>query len=126
MRDRHLLRDISREAFESRKAELKRDGLAGRWFSPLELHALPRLGGVPVTDLTQTDIRDTLAPIWHTKSATAKKAADRLKIVLDARLGRLGEELWTSVRVRGADMLKLWRSAHAIFERSKFDWAELR
>jgi len=83
VRGRHLLRDIAREAFESRKAELKGDGQAGRWFSPLELHILAKLGGVPVTDLTQTDIRDTLVPIWHTKAATATKAADRLKIVLD-------------------------------------------
>jgi hypothetical protein len=78
-----LLRDVARDAFESRKAELKGDGKAGRWFSPLELHVLPKLGGVPVTDITQTDIRDTLEPIWHAKAATAKKAADRLKIVLD-------------------------------------------
>jgi hypothetical protein len=44
----HLLSDVARDAFESRKAELKGDGVAGRWFSPLELHFLPKLGRMPV------------------------------------------------------------------------------
>ncbi len=83
MRGRHLLRDIALDAFESRKADLKGDGTAGRWFSPLQLHILPKLGRMPVTEITQVDVRDVLDPIWHAKAATARKAADRLKIVLD-------------------------------------------
>ncbi|MDB5525527.1 MAG: phage integrase-like protein contains catalytic core domain [Rhizobium sp.] len=78
----HLLRDIAKDAFESRKAELKDDGVAGRWFSPLELHILPKLGAVPVGEIDQKDVRDTLLPIWHSKAETAKKAMDRLKICL--------------------------------------------
>ncbi|WP_121631159.1 tyrosine-type recombinase/integrase [Tropicibacter alexandrii] len=78
----HTLRTVAEEAFEARKAELKGDGKAGRWFSPLELHVLPKLGGVPVEDIDQRDIRDTLAPIWHAKAETARKAMNRLNIVL--------------------------------------------
>jgi integrase len=73
---------LTADAFESRKAELKGDGTAGRWLSPLNIHVLPKLGKVPVTDLDQRDIRDTLAPIWHTKADTARKAMNRLSIVL--------------------------------------------
>jgi len=73
---------LTADAFESRKAELKGDGTAGRWLSPLTIHVLPKLGRVPVTDLDQRDIRDTLAPIWHTKADTARKAMNRLAIVL--------------------------------------------
>ena len=73
---------ITADAFEARKAELKGDGTAGRWLSPLAIHVLPKLGKVPVTDLDQRDIRDTLAPIWHTKADTARKAMNRLSIVL--------------------------------------------
>jgi integrase len=61
---------------------LKGDGVAGRWFSPLELHVLPKLGKVPVADIDQKDIRDVLAPIWHTKADTARKAMNRLGICL--------------------------------------------
>lgn len=81
-RNMHLLRDVAQDAFESRKAELKGDGKAGRWFSPIELHILPKLGGVPVADIDQLDIRNTLAPIWHEKAATARKAINRLSVCM--------------------------------------------
>jgi len=73
---------ITSAAFEARKAELRGDGQAGRWLSPLENHILPKLGKVPVTDLDQRDIRDALSPIWHTKADVARKALNRLGIVL--------------------------------------------
>ena len=76
------LKRIAAEAFEARKAELRGDGKAGRWFSPLELHVLPKLGKVPVEEIDARDIRDTLAPIWHAKAETARKALNRLGIVL--------------------------------------------
>lgn len=78
----HLLKDIALDAFESRKAELKGDGKVGRWFTPLELHVLPKLGNTPIAEIDQKDIRDTLAPIWHTKSDTARKAMNRLGLCL--------------------------------------------
>ena len=81
-RNIHMLKDIAEDAFEARKAELKGDGKAGRWFTPLELHIIPKLGKVPVADLDQNDIRDTLAPIWHSKAETARKALNRLAICL--------------------------------------------
>lgn len=81
-RNQHLLKDVAEDAFESRKAELKGDGAAGRWFTPLELHVLPKLGKIPVEDLDQNDIRDALTPIWHDKAVTAQKALNRLGICL--------------------------------------------
>lgn len=81
-RNLHLLKDVALDAFESRKAELKGDGTAGRWFSPLTLHVLPKLGKVPVSDIDQTDIRDCLAPIWHEKAVTATKALNRLSLCM--------------------------------------------
>lgn len=78
----YTLRVLAVEAFEARKAELKGDGKAGRWFTPLELHVLPKLGKVPVQDIDQRDIRDVLAPIWHAKADTARKAINRLNLVL--------------------------------------------
>src|SRR5690606_37654170 len=68
--------------FEARKAELKGDGEAGRWMSPLSVHVLPKLGAVPVEDLDQHHIRETLEPIWHTKPEAAEKALNRLGLAL--------------------------------------------
>ncbi|MCK0102532.1 integrase arm-type DNA-binding domain-containing protein [Pseudohalocynthiibacter sp. F2068] len=81
-REDHTLATVAEEAFEARKAELKGDGKAGRWFSPLENHVLPKIGKVPVEDIDQRDIKSALAPIWHEKADTARKAMNRLSIVM--------------------------------------------
>lgn len=81
-RNLHLLEDVARDAFEARKAGLRGDGKAGRWFGPLENHVLPKLGKTPVADIDQIAIRDTLKPIWQSKASTAEKAIQRLSIVM--------------------------------------------
>ena len=81
-RNLHLLKDVAADAFEARKAELKGEGAAGRWYSPLALHVLPKLGKTPVAEIDQVDIRNALAPIWHDKGETAGKALARLEIVM--------------------------------------------
>lgn len=80
VKNMHCLRDVALDALESRKVELKDSGKAGRWLSPLELHVLPKLGQVPIAEIDQIDIRDTLRPIWHAKADTARKALNRLSI----------------------------------------------
>ena len=79
---RPTLAAVAREAFEARQAQLKGDGKAGRWFSPIALHVLPKLGDLPIEDLDQNHIRSTLAPIWHEKAETARKALDRLRAIM--------------------------------------------
>lgn len=121
-RDIHLLNDIARDAFESRKAELKGDGKAGRWFSPLELHVLPKLGKVPVSEIDQRDIRDTLAPIWHAKAHTAKKAANRLGICL-----KHAAALGLDVDLQAVDKAKalLGQQRHETEHVPSMDWREV-
>jgi integrase len=76
------LATITAYCFEARKAELKGDGTAGRWLSPLTLHVLPKLGKTPVTELDQRDLLSVIKPLWHEKADTARKALNRLGIVL--------------------------------------------
>ncbi len=121
-RNIHKLTDIALDAFESRKAELKGDGTAGRWFSPLELHILPKLGQVPVADIDQKDIRDTLAPIWHTKAATADKAMNRLGIVL-----RHAAALGLEVDLQATDKAKalLGKQRHTVTNVPALPWQDV-
>ncbi|UWQ22402.1 site-specific integrase [Jannaschia sp. W003] len=116
------LRRIAEEAFEARKAELKGEGLAGRWFSPLELHVLPKLGKVPVEDLDQRDIRDVLAPLWHTKADTARKALNRLGIVL-----RHAAALGLEVDLQATDKARalLGKSRHAAQNIPALPWQDV-
>jgi len=121
-RSLHLLKDIAVDAFESRKADLKGDGLAGRWFSPLELHVLPKLGKMPVSEIDQNDIRDTLAPIWHTKADTARKAMNRLGLCLKhaAALG-LDVDLQATEKARAL----LGRTRHKAQNVPSMTWQEV-
>ncbi|MZR29653.1 tyrosine-type recombinase/integrase [Sneathiella litorea] len=113
---------LTADAFEARKAELKGDGTAGRWLSPLTLHVLPKLGRMPVTDLDQRDIRDTLAPIWHVKADTARKAMNRLSIVL-----RHAAALGLDVDLQATDKAKalLGKSRHVPKNIPAMAWADV-
>lgn len=121
-RNLHLLEDIAKSAFESRKAELKGDGENGRWFSPLDLHVLPKLGKVPVSEIHQNDIRDTLAPIWHSKASTAEKALSRLAICMRhaAALG-LDVDLQATEKARAL----LGKQRHTVKHIPAMPWQEV-
>jgi len=68
--------------FEARKAELKRDGDAGRWMSPLATHIIPKIGKVPIEDVDQHTLKWVLDPLWHTKTEAASKALQRMNLAL--------------------------------------------
>ncbi len=68
--------------FEARKTELKHDGVAGRWLSPLSVHIIPSLGRYPVEDIDQHLLKSVLAPIWHSKPSAAEKALNRVNLTL--------------------------------------------
>lgn len=87
--------------FVARQAELKGDGKAGRWMSPLQLHIIPKIGGLAVEDLDQHGIKRALDPIWHTKADTARKALNRINLTLKhaAALG-LDVDLQATMKAR--------------------------
>ncbi|ABD53146.1 tyrosine-type recombinase/integrase [Jannaschia sp. CCS1] len=122
LRNMNTLHDVTLDAFESRKADLRDDGKAGRWLSPLELHVLPKLGRMPISEIDQRDIRDTLAPIWHAKADTARKAMGRLGIVFKhaAALG-LDVDLQATEKAKAL----LGRSRHVSEHIPSMDWREV-
>ncbi len=94
-------KSIGEKAFEARKAELKGDGTAGRWFSPIELHVLPKLGRIEVEQLDARDIQETLKPLWHTKADTARKAINRINVIL-----KYGAAMGLNVDIQAAQKAK--------------------
>lgn len=73
------LEELANEAFNVIKSELRQDGEAGRWMSPLRKHVFPKIGKRPISTIGQEDIRATLEPIWKSKHPTAEKAIQRLR-----------------------------------------------
>ncbi len=82
----------------------------------------PKLGRVPIADIDQRDIRDVLAPIWHSKAATAKKAADRLNVVMNhaAALG-LDVDLQAVAKAKAL----LGRQRHTVKSIPSLTWQEV-
>ncbi|MCO5792833.1 MAG: integrase arm-type DNA-binding domain-containing protein [Blastomonas sp.] len=68
--------------YKAKQADLKKDGTAGRWMSPLSSHIIPKLGSIPVEDIDQHALVDTLGPIWHNKPEVARKALNRVNLTL--------------------------------------------
>lgn len=87
--------------FEARKAELKSDGTAGRWMSPLKVHIIPKLGRYPIEQVDQHSLKRLLEPIWHEKPEAATKALNRINLTLKhaAALG-LDVDLQATMKVR--------------------------
>ena len=72
----------------SRVLEQKRDGWRGRrhhreWMSSLSRFAFPRIGKMPVSEVTSTDVLEILTPIWHRKASSARRVRQRLRAVLE-------------------------------------------
>lgn len=87
--------------FDARKAELKDDGEAGRWMSPLKTLIIPKIGNIPVEDLDQHTLKWVLDPIWHEKTEAAAKALQRINLTLKhaAALG-LDVDLQATMKAR--------------------------
>jgi integrase len=68
--------------FEARKGELKGEGTAGRWMSPMKVHVIPKIGHYPVTDVDQHVLKELLDPIWNAKPDAAEKALQRMTLTL--------------------------------------------
>lgn len=117
-----ILATVAEAAFEARKAELKGDGEAGRWFTPLRLHVLPKLGKTPVEEIDQNDIANTLKPIWHTKADTARKAMNRLGIAL-----RHGAAMGFDVDLQATDKAKelLGKTRHKAKSIPSLPWQDV-
>jgi len=119
-------KEMAETTFESRKGRLRGDGERGRWFSPLRLHVIPKIGAKRMSEIHQADIKAALAPIWRKKYPTAEKAIQRTRIVfetakltgvacdpltVDAAMHMLGEVHHETVNLSSAP----WREVPGIY-----------
>ena len=53
------------------------------WMSSLRRFAFPRIGKMPVSEVTSADVLEILTPIWHLQAPTARRVRQRLRAVLE-------------------------------------------
>ena len=56
---------------------------AREWLSSLERYAVPRIGRMPVCDVTSADVLDTLRRVWHQRPETARRLRQRISAVME-------------------------------------------
>ena len=54
-----------------------------QWINTLRDYAFPKIGRMPIDSIDQPEVVMCLAPIWTEKHETAKRLAQRIKVVLD-------------------------------------------
>jgi len=79
---RLTVKEAVESCFDARKAQLKGDGEAGRWMSPLNVHVIPKIGTLAIEKLDQHELKTLLDPIWHDKPESAVKSLNRLNLTL--------------------------------------------
>ena len=53
------------------------------WLKSLERYAIPRIGEMPISEVTSADVIGILAPIWHDVPPTARKLRQRIRAVME-------------------------------------------
>lgn len=102
--ERLTVADAIKGCFEARKADLKNDGAAGRWLSPLSVHVIPKIGKTAIEDVDQHVLKSILDPIWHKKPDVARKALNRMNLTLK-HAAALGLEVDLQATMKTAALL---------------------
>ena len=53
------------------------------WLSSMTRFAFPRLGKLPVSEVTSADVVETLRKVWHERPATARRVRQRISTVME-------------------------------------------
>ena len=75
--------EAARRVVEQKRAGWRSRAQGRDWMLTFERYAFPRVGKLPVSEVTSADMLEILAPIWHEKAATARKLRQRLHAVLE-------------------------------------------
>ena len=72
----------AQKVHELNKPTWKNEKLALQWYSSLENHVLPKIGKLPISQITSSDILNVLSPIWNTRTDTARKLKQRIRLII--------------------------------------------
>ena len=75
--------EVTARVLEQKQAGWRSEKHRRGWIRTLEQYAFPRIGKMPVSEVTGADVLDILTPIWHTKAPTARSVHERIRAVLE-------------------------------------------
>ena len=75
--------EAAMRVLEQKRAGWRNPRHPREWISSLRRLAFPRIGKVPVSEVTSADVLEILTPIWHQQAPTARRVRQRLRAVLE-------------------------------------------
>ena len=75
--------DATRQVWNQLRPGWRSPQHAQLWLSSLERYAVPRIGKMPISEVTSADVIEILAPIWHDMPPTARKLRQRIRAVME-------------------------------------------
>lgn len=77
------VREAAEKVIEIHAAKWKPGGLSEKhWRSSLSNYVFPKIGAKPINEVNSADVMTCLAPIWHSRSTTARRALQRLSSIM--------------------------------------------
>lgn len=93
--------EIAKQIHIDRLPTWKNPKRGDQWINMLRDYAFPKIGRMPVDSIAQPEVLMCLSPIWTVKHETARRVAQRIKIVLDVAKSqgfRSGENPVTAIQ----------------------------
>ena len=75
--------EAAMRVLEQKRAGWRNPRHPREWMSSLRRLAFPRIGKVPVSEVTSADVLEILTPIWHQQAPTARRVRQHLRAVLE-------------------------------------------
>jgi integrase len=96
--------EVAKQVHIERLPTWKNPKHAQQWISTLGEYAFPKIGRLPISTVGQPEVLSCLSPIWTLKHETARRVAQRIKVVLDVAKSkgfREGENPVTAIKEAG-------------------------
>ena len=75
--------EAAMRVLEQKRAGWRNPRHPREWMSSLRRFAFPRIGKMPLSEVTSADVLEVLTPIWHQQAPTARRVRQRLRAVLE-------------------------------------------
>ena len=75
--------EAAKRVIEQKSAGWRNAAVPRNWYRSFEIHVFPRIGRVPVSEMTSADVLEILTPIWHANPPTARIVRHRIRAVLE-------------------------------------------
>ncbi|WP_120503512.1 tyrosine-type recombinase/integrase [Sulfitobacter mediterraneus] len=82
-RENPTFEEVAQQVHIDRMPTWKNAKHGQQWINTLRDYAFPKIGRMPIDSIDQPEVMMCLAPIWTEKHETAKRMAQRIKVVLD-------------------------------------------